>query len=140
MVKKIDHIGIAVNSIEDVLKFYTGYLEIECIQIEEVPTQKVKTAMLPVGDIKIELIEPTEDDSPVAIFLSKSGEGIHHIAYEVDDIDSCLKKAKETGLKLINQVPVPGAGNKLISFLHPSSTFGVLTEICMIKKPKNSHL
>ncbi len=130
MLKKIDHIGIAVKSLDDAIRFYENALGIKCEKIEEVPTQKVKTAFFEVGDVHIELLEPTAEDSPIAKFLQRNGEGVHHIAYYTDDIVSQLSMAKEAGCRLINEEPVPGAGGKKVAFLHPKSTHGVLTEFC----------
>jgi len=130
MIKKIDHIGIAVKSLDEAVKFYEETLGIKCEKIEEVPTQKVKTAFFDVGGVHLELLEPTTEDSPIAQFLQRNGEGVHHIAYFCDDIVAQLAKAKETGCKLINEEPVPGAGGKKVAFLHPKSTHGVLTEFC----------
>lgn len=130
MIKKIDHIGIAVKSLDEAVKFYEETLGIKCEKIEEVPTQKVKTAFFDVGGVHLELLEPTTEDSPIAQFLQRNGEGVHHIAYFCDDIVAQLAKAKETGCKLINEEPVPGAGGKKVAFLHPKSTYGVLTEFC----------
>jgi len=130
MIKKIDHIGIAVRSIETARKFYEEVLGLVCEKEEVVVSQKVRTAFFTVGDVHIELLEPTSDDSPIAVFLEKKGEGFHHIAYSTDDIEGQLATASAHGCKLINEVPVEGAGGKLVAFLHPRSTFGVLTEFC----------
>ncbi|GAB6887531.1 methylmalonyl-CoA epimerase [Desulfothermus okinawensis JCM 13304] len=130
MLQKIDHIGIAVKSLDDAVKFYENALGLKCEKIEEVPTQKVKTAFFDIGGVHLELLEPTAEDSPIARFLQRNGEGVHHIAYFSDDIVAQLSKAKEAGCKLINEEPVPGAGGKKVAFLHPKSTHGVLTEFC----------
>ncbi len=130
MVKKIDHIGIAVKSLDEAIKFYEKALGIKCEKIEEVATQKVKTAFFQVGEVHLELLEPTAEDSPIAKFLQRNGEGVHHIAFYTDDIVSQLGQAKEAACKLINEEPVPGAGGKKVAFLHPKSTHGVLTEFC----------
>ena len=130
MVNKIDHLGIAVHSIAQARIFYENVLGLTCERIEEVESQKVRTAFFSVGDTHIELLEPTDPDSPVAKFLNKNGEGIHHIGYASDSLEQELEKARENGCKLINEEPVPGAGGKRIAFLHPKSTHGVLTEIC----------
>lgn len=130
MVNKIDHLGIAVHSIAQARLFYENVLGLTCERIEEVESQKVRTAFFSVGDTHIELLEPTDPDSPVAKFLNKNGEGIHHIGYASDTLEQELEKARENGCKLINEEPVPGAGGKRIAFLHPKSTHGVLTEIC----------
>ena len=133
MVNKIDHLGIAVHSIAQARIFYENVLGLSCERIEEVASQKVRTAFFTIGDIHIELLEPTEPDSPVARFLDKHGEGIHHIGYLSNDIEQELDRARENGIQLINEEPVAGAGGKLIAFLHPKSTHGVLTEICSKK-------
>ena len=130
MVNKIDHLGIAVHSIAQARIFYENVLGLTCERIEEVESQKVRTAFFSVGDTHIELLEPTGPDSPVAKVLHKNGEGIHHIGYASDALEQELEKARDNGYKLINEEPVPGAGGKRIAFLHPKSTHGVLTEIC----------
>jgi methylmalonyl-CoA epimerase len=130
MIKKIDHLGIAVRSIETARTFYEEVLGLVCEKEEVVESQKVRTAFYSVGDIHIELLEPTSDDSPIAKFLSKNGEGFHHIAYRTDDIDGQLEIARDKGCRLIHETPIEGAGGKLVAFLHPKSTFGVLTEFC----------
>ncbi|MBI5848989.1 MAG: methylmalonyl-CoA epimerase [Nitrospirae bacterium] len=130
MIEKIDHIGIAVRSIDLARKFYEEVLGLVCEKEEVVASQKVRTAFFTVGDIHIELLEPTADDSPIAGFLETKGEGFHHIAYMTNDIDSQLAIAREHGCKLINETPIKGAGGKQVAFLHPKSTFCVLTEFC----------
>ncbi len=133
MLKKIDHIGLAVHSIDEARKFYENVLGLECERIEEVQSQKVRTAFFTIGETHIELLEPTDPSSPVAKFLEKKGEGIHHIGYLSDDIENQLEQAEKNGCALINPEPVEGAGGKRIAFLHPKSTHGVLTEICAKK-------
>lgn len=130
MIEKIDHLGIAVRSIASARKFYEEVLGLVCEKEEVVASQKVRTAFFTVGDIHIELLEPTSDDSPIAVFLEKKGEGFHHIAYRTDDMDSQLATAREHGCELIHKTPVEGAGGKQVAFLHPKSTFGVLIEFC----------
>ncbi len=130
MIKKIDHLGIAVRSIETARTFYENVLGLVCEKEEIVESQKVRTAFYTVGDIHIELLEPTSDDSPIAKFMNKHGEGFHHIAYRTDDINGQLETAGEQGLRLIHETPIEGAGGKQVAFLHPKSTFGVLTEFC----------
>lgn len=130
MVNKIDHLGIAVHSIAQARIFYEDVLGLSCERLEEVESQNVKTAFFTVGETHIELLEPTSPDSPVARFLEKNGEGIHHIGYLSDNIEGDLDRARENGCQLINDKPVAGAGGKRIAFLHPKSTHGVLTEIC----------
>ncbi len=130
MLQKIDHLGIAVKSLEEAIAYYEKALGLECEKIEEVESQKVRTAFFQVGDTHIELLEPTSEESPIAKFLAKNGEGIHHVAFATDDINAQLECARDSGCKLINQEPVPGAGGKKVAFLHPKSTHGVLTEFC----------
>ncbi len=130
MLKKVDHLGIAVKSLDEAISFYEQALGLKCQKIEEIESQKVKTAFFTVGQTHIELLEPTSEDSPIAKFLQKNGDGLHHVAYYTDDIQDQLNKAKEAGCKLINPEPVPGAGGKKVAFLHPKSTYGVLTELC----------
>ena len=130
MLKKIDHLGIAVESIEESRKYYEHVLGLIFEGIEVVESQKVRTAFFSIGETHLELLEPLSDDSPVAKFLKTKGEGIHHVAYYTDDIEGQLRKASEAGCRLINSEPVEGAGGKKIAFLHPGSTGGVLTELC----------
>jgi len=130
MLRKIDHIGIAVHSIDEARVFYEQALGLTCDKIEEVAAQKVRTAFFQLGEVHIELLEPTAEDSPIAAFLAKRGEGIHHIAYLSDDLEGQLTRAREHGCRLINEEPVAGAGGKQIAFLHPRSSHGVLTEFC----------
>ncbi len=128
--KKIEHIGIAVNSIEEAKNFYEGVLGLECYAIEEVKDQKVKTAFFKIGEVKIELLEPTSEDSPVAKFIAKRGQGMHHIAFAADDTNAALNEAKEKGIRLIDEKARKGAEGLNIGFLHPKSTMGILAEIC----------
>ncbi len=134
MIKQIDHLGIAVRNLDASIEYYEKALGLHCHGREEVESQKVKTAFFEAGDVHIELLEPTSEDSPIAKFLEKNGEGIHHIAFAVEDINDQLKQAKESGVRVIHEVPFEGAANKLVAFLHPKSTGGVLTEFCMEKK------
>jgi methylmalonyl-CoA/ethylmalonyl-CoA epimerase len=134
MITNIDHLGIAVRNLDESVEYYETALGLHCHGREEVASQKVKTAFFEAGDVHIELLEPTSEDSPIAKFLEKNGEGIHHIAFAVDDIAGQLKKASDAGVRLIHEVPFEGAADKLVAFLHPKSTHGVLTEFCM---PKN---
>ena len=126
----IEHIGIAVKNIEEAKKYYEGVLNLKCYAVEEIKEQKVKTAFFKVGQTKIELLEPTSEDSPVAKFIKKRGEGIHHIAFEVDDTKESLNHAKEKGIRLIDEEPRRGAEGLNIGFLHPKATGGVLFEFC----------
>ncbi|HWJ03194.1 MAG TPA: methylmalonyl-CoA epimerase [Verrucomicrobiae bacterium] len=127
---RIDHVGIAVHSLEHSLEFYTKVMGLQCSGIEEVQGQQVRVAFLPLGDSEIELLEPMSPDSGVAKFLESRGEGLHHIAYRVQDIHLAITQLKAQGIRLIDEKPRPGAGGALIAFLHPKSSGGVLTEIC----------
>ena len=127
----IEHLGIAVKSIEAALPYYEDVLGLECYAIEEVADQKVKTAFMRVGDTKIELLESTDPEGPVGKFIEKRGEGIHHIAFAVaDGVAEALGEAEEKGIRLIDKAPRKGAEGLNIAFLHPKSTLGVLTELC----------
>ena len=129
-VKIVDHIGIAVKSIEESLKFWEESLGIHCHGIEEVTEQKVKTAFLPIQDTEIELLEGTAEDSPVSKFIEKKGEGIHHLAIRVENLEEALSEMKAKGVKLIDETPRIGAGGARIAFVHPKSSGGVLLELC----------
>ncbi|MBN6205626.1 methylmalonyl-CoA epimerase [Ralstonia pickettii] len=128
--KKIAHIGIAVQSIEETSAFYKNTLGILVEGIEEVEAEGVKVAFLKIGESRIELLEPLHNDSPIKKFLDKKGEGVHHIALEVDDIDFRLKQLKAKGIKLINEKAKTGAHNSQIAFIHPKAAHGVLLELC----------
>ncbi len=130
MLTKINHIGIAVKSLEESLPFYRDNLGMAFAGIEEVAEQKVRVAMLQVGESKIELLEPTSEDSPVAKFIEKNGPGIHHLAYEVEDIEAAIAKLIHDGARMIDEKPRCGAHDTRIAFIHPKSSNGVLTEIC----------
>ena len=134
MIKKIDHIGIAVKNLDSQVKYYSEILGLECSGIEEVAEQKVRVAMFPVGEVRIELLEPSSPDSPIARFLEKKGEGIHHIAYQVSDLKGQLTRLEEKEIQLIDREPREGTGAHKIAFLHPKSTFGVLTEMCELEE------
>ncbi len=129
-IDKLDHIGIAVKSIEAGLKYYRDVLGMEYLGEEEVTEQKVRVAFLKLGESRIELLEPTSSDSPVAKFLEKRGAGIHHIAILVDDIEAALSNHRKAGARLIDETPRSGAHDMLIAFIHPKSTGGVLLELC----------
>jgi methylmalonyl-CoA/ethylmalonyl-CoA epimerase len=129
-VEKIDHVGIAVESIEKWIGFYEDVLGLEYDGSEEVVEQKVRVAFLKIGESRIELLEPTSDDSPIAKFLEKRGGGIHHIAVKVDDIDAALARHHEAGARLIDNEPRIGAHNMRIAFIHPKASGGVLLELC----------
>ena len=134
MLKRIDHLGIAVKSLDESVPYYEKALGLKCEHREEVPSQKVRTAFFQCGEVHLELLEPTSPDSPIAKFLEKNPSGgIHHIAFATDDINGQLKQASGAGVKLIHEQPFEGAANKLVAFLHPKSTFGVLTEFCATK-------
>ena len=134
-ISRIDHLGIAVQSIEEVLPYYENVLGLKCYAIEEVADQKVKTAFLKVGEVKIELLEPTSAESTIAKFLEKGGRGVHHMAFAIEDgVANALAECNEKGIRLIDQAPRPGAEQMSIAFLHPKSTVGVLTELC---EPQN---
>jgi len=126
---KIDHIGIATRGIEDALAFYRDALGLDVAETEVVAEQKVRVAMLPIGESRIELLEATSEDSPISRFLEKRGPGIHHIAVRVDDIRAALADLKKKGARLIDEEPRTGAGGCLVAFVHPSSTGGVLLEL-----------
>ena len=126
----IDHLGIAVRSIDDASRFYRDALGLTCTGTEEVPDQKVRVAFFPIGDTRIELLEPTAADSPIAKFLDRRGPGLHHIAYRVTDLPATLAALKSAGVRLIDESPRPGAHGMQIAFAHPNSTTGVLTELC----------
>ncbi|HIJ95667.1 MAG TPA: methylmalonyl-CoA epimerase [Desulfuromonadales bacterium] len=130
MLEKINHIGIAVTSLEATLPFYRDNLSMPFAGIEEVSEQMVRVAMLQVGESKIELLEPTSPDSPVAKFIEKNGPGIHHIAYEVADIEAAIAKLTADGVRMIDAQPRAGAHGTRIAFLHPKASNGVLTELC----------
>ncbi|MBQ4355582.1 MAG: methylmalonyl-CoA epimerase [Bacteroidales bacterium] len=129
-ISHIEHIGIAVKSLADAIPYYENILGIKCYATEVVADQKVKTAFFMVGQTKIELLEPTSDDSTIANFIEKRGEGIHHVAFCVDDAAAALNEVGEKGVRLIDKAPRPGAEGLMIGFLHPKSTGGVLTELC----------
>ncbi|ASA77872.1 methylmalonyl-CoA epimerase [Thermococcus sp. 5-4] len=129
MIKKIDHVGIAVKNLDEAIKVWEG-LGLKVEEIEEVPDQKVRTAIIHVGESRIELLEPTAEDSPIAKFIAKRGEGIHHIALGVEDIEGHLEKLKEEGYRLIDEKPRIGAGGARIAFVHPKAVTGVLLELC----------
>ncbi len=127
---KIDHIGIAVNSIETGIRFWKDILGLDFEGSETVEEQKVTTAFFPVGDSEVELLESIDPDGPIARYLEKKGEGIQHVAFRVDNVEASLKELKEKGIRLIDEKPRKGAGGAKIAFLHPKSTNGVLVELC----------
>jgi len=129
-ISHIEHIGIAVKSINDSLPYYENVLGLKCYNIEEVADQKVRTAFFKVGQTKIELLEPTSEESTIAKFIEKKGEGVHHIAYAVSDVAEALSEVEQNGVQLIDKAPRGGAERLNIAFLHPKTTGGVLTELC----------
>ncbi|MED3498026.1 methylmalonyl-CoA epimerase [Brevibacillus agri] len=131
---KIAHIGIAVKSLEQSLPFYTEQLGLTLVGTEKVESEQVNVAFLAIGESRIELLEPLSADSPIAKFIEKRGEGVHHIAFDVDDVASRLKQLKEQGVALIHEVPKAGAHDALIGFLHPKAAGGVLYELCQYPK------
>jgi len=130
MLKKINHIGIAVKSLEESMPFYRDNLGMAFAGIEEVAEQKVRVAMFGIGESKIELLEPTSEDSPIAKFLEKNGTGVHHLAYEVDDCEAAIAKMMADGARMVDEKPRNGAHGTRIAFVHPKSSNGILTELC----------
>jgi methylmalonyl-CoA/ethylmalonyl-CoA epimerase len=130
MVNKIEHIGIAVNNMADANVLFEKLLGVSSYKMEEVESEGVLTSFFQTGESKIELLMATKPESPIAKFLEKKGEGIHHIAFDVEDIHAEISRLKEEGFVLINEVPKKGADNKLVVFLHPKNTNGVLVELC----------
>ena len=126
----IEHIGIAVSDLKQAISYYEDVLGLECYTIEEIADQRVRTAFFRVGETKIELLESTDPEGPVGKFIEKRGEGIHHIAFAMEDASRALKEAGEKGMQLIDATSRKGAEGLDIGFLHPKSTFGVLTEFC----------
>lgn len=135
MIKHVEHIGIAVKDLADANGLYNRLLGRDPYKEEIVEREGVITAFYQVGETKVELLQATRDDSPIARFIEKRGEGIHHIAFEVEDIRAEMERLKAEGFELLREVPVPGADNKLICFLHPRSTKGVLVELCQSVLP-----
>jgi len=134
--RKVSHIGIAVRSIDSTVGFYQGVLGLPLEHVEDVPSQHVRVAFLPVGDTRVELLEPTKADSPIGRFLEKRGEGVHHLAFEVDSVEAALEGARGRGLKLVDNVPRAGARGCMVAFLHPSSCHGVLVEF--VEEPRGA--
>ncbi len=130
LIKKIDHIGIAVRSLDEALPFYTEILKLPLLGVEEVESEKLKIAFLKAGETKLELLEPTNEDSAVAKFIEKRGEGLHHVALGVDSIQDRINEIKEKGIRMIQDVPKTGAGGAEVAFMHPKSTGSVLYELC----------
>jgi methylmalonyl-CoA/ethylmalonyl-CoA epimerase len=132
-IERIEHIGIAVNNLEEAIGFYEKVLNLTCYAIEEVADQKVRTAFFKVGETKIELLESTDPEGPIGKFIEKRGEGVHHLAFAVDNIEEALSEVSSKGVRLIDQTPRLGAEGLRIGFLHPKNTVGVLTEFCTNK-------
>lgn len=133
MMNKIEHIGIAVSNLDEAVATYEQLLGTSCYKLEEVASEGVKTAFFKVGESKIELLEATHEESPIARFIAKKGQGIHHIAFDVTDIRSSMNTLAAKGFTLLSEHPKPGADNKLVAFLHPKSANGVLIELCQEK-------
>jgi methylmalonyl-CoA/ethylmalonyl-CoA epimerase len=134
--KAINHIGIAVRSIDAQRPFYEGTLGAVLEGVEEVADQKVRVGFFRIGDVRLELLEPTDPSSTIATFLDKRGEGLHHVAFAVAGIEARIAELKQAGIRMIDEVPRPGAHDMRIAFVHPKSTFGVLTELC---EPAGDH-
>lgn len=129
--RKIEHIGIAVKSLATAIPMYEKLLDTPCYKTETVENEKVNTAFFRQGDNKIELLESSDPEGVIARFIGKKGEGLHHVAFDVEDIEAEMKRLKEAGFTLLNEVPKKGADNKMICFVHPRDTAGVLVELCM---------
>jgi len=138
-VKGIDHIGIAVRNLEESIPFYRDNLGLEFLGFEEVPSQKVRVAMFKVGESRIELLEPTAEDSPIAVAISKRGPGMHHIAYSVDDAGESVNSLMKMDVRMIDRTPREGAGGSRIAFVHPAASGKVLTELCEHAKPEEEN-
>lgn len=132
----IEHIGIAVENLDEAIQYYENKLGLKCYAIEEVADQKVKTAFFKIGQTKIELLESTDPNGPIGKFIEKRGQGVHHLAFAVNNIEANLAEAEQNGIRLIDKNPRKGAEGLDIAFLHPKSTFGVLTEFCEDKANK----
>lgn len=128
--EKLEHIGIAVANLAEANKLFARLLGREHYKIEEVPSEGVRTSFFKIGDVKIELLEASDPSSPIAKFIGKKGEGVHHLAFEVEDIQGSLRDYSDRGFQVINSEPKKGADNKMVAFLHPKSTNGVLIELC----------
>lgn len=132
--RKIEHLGIAVTNLEESISLYEKLLNTPCYKIEEVGSEFVKTAFFAIGESKIELVAPTDSQSPIAKYLEKRGQGIHHIAFDVENIEEEIERLEKEGFQMIQRTPKNGADNKIIAFLHPKSTEGVLVELCQEKR------
>ena len=129
-VLKLDHVGIAVKSLDETLKFYTDVLGLDLASVEIVEEQKVKVAFLPIGDTEVELLESTADDGPIAKYIERSGEGVQHLAFLVENIEAAIAEMQEKGMRMIDQMPRYGAGGAKIAFMHPKDSYRVLVELC----------
>ncbi|MGM7635468.1 methylmalonyl-CoA epimerase [Bacillus sp. Hm123] len=136
MIQNINHIGIAVRSLDETVPFYTEQLGLPLQKIEEVDSEKVRVAFIDAGNVKLELLEPTSEDSPIAKFIEKRGQGIHHVAFGVIEIEDRIREIKERGIQMIHDTSKPGAGGAQVAFMHPKSTHGVLFELCDKSKTK----
>ena len=134
MIKNLEHIGIAVRSIETSNALFEQLLGVGPYKMEEVESEKVMTAFFQTGESKVELLEGTAEDSPIRKFIEKRGEGIHHVAFEVEDIEAEMERLRQQGFRLLNEAPKKGADNKLVCFIHPKSANGVLVELCQTIK------
>lgn len=129
-VLKLDHVGIAVKNLDETLKFYTDVLELDLASVEIVEEQKVKVAFLPIGDTEVELLESTADDGPIAKYIERSGEGVQHLAFLVENIEEAIADMQNKGMRMIDQMPRYGAGGAKIAFMHPKDSYRVLVELC----------
>lgn len=129
-VLKLDHVGIAVKSLDETMKFYTDVLGLDLASVEIVEEQKVKVAFLPIGDTEVELLESTADDGPIAKYIERSGEGVQHLAFLVENIEEAIAEMQEKGMRMIDKMPRYGAGGAKIAFMHPKDSYRVLVELC----------
>ena len=130
MMEKVDHIGIAVQNMEESIAYYTETLGLKLLKVEEVESQQVKVAFIDAGNVKIELLEPMSEKSTIHSFIEKRGQGIHHIAFGVTGIEARMQELREKGVRLLSEGPQPGAGGAQVAFLHPKDSYGVLYELC----------
>ena len=130
IVKKVDHIGIAVKNLDETIPYYTETLGLKVLKIEEVASESVRVAFIDAGNVKLELLEPMSEQSAIHSFIEKKGEGIHHIAFGVEGIEERMNELREKGIRILNEQPKIGAGGAQVAFLHPKSSFGVLYELC----------
>lgn len=129
-VLRLDHVGIAVKNLDETIKFYTDVLGLNLADTEIVEEQKVKVAFLPIGDTEVELLESTSEDGPIAKYIERNGEGVQHLAFQVENIEDAIAEMEEKGMKMIDQMPRYGAGGAKIAFMHPKSSYRVLVELC----------